>query len=207
MRLHLITPLSRIENLNKLEKSVRKLGDTISWLVWWIVMDSKSIKLNDQDRILSLMERVNNNVFVNVLYLGGENIAGHAARNKVLNSLEAVGRTDDWIMSLDDDNIIHPRLIKFLKENQDSLNNYSGLLFDQVLKNGNIRLKVDPDNVGVNQTDTAQFMFKLDILDGLRFKEDEYAADGLFIGELFNKNKDKFLIINEPMCYYNYLRS
>jgi hypothetical protein len=76
-----------------------------------------------------------------------------------------------------------------------------------VFRNGVTRLKADPDKVTVGNIDTAQYMFRASIVEGLRFDETRYDADGVFIEELYQRHKDKFLFVNQPLCYYNYLRS
>lgn len=139
-------------------------------------------------------------------------IAGHVHRNSLLMLIDWRSRyegpsvLDEWIMSLDDDNIMHPDLIPWLAANIGVLNNYSGIIFDQAFKNGVTRLKADPDKITVGNIDTAQYMFRGSIVKGLRFDESRYDADGVFIEELYARNKDKFLIVNQPLCYYNYLR-
>lgn len=199
MRLNIITPLSRPENLPALYSRIGWFKQIDVDVMWWVVVDP--VCLNECKREYDIC--LGNDHHVTQLIAERSALAGHAHRNLILDLIK---NESDWIMSLDDDNMIHGGLLRWLKKNQNQLSEYSGLLFDQVHKNGSLRLIADPEKVCVNNVDTAQFMFRRGIIEDLRFKEDEYAADGLFIQELYARHKDKFLIVNEPLCYYNYLR-
>jgi hypothetical protein len=130
-------------------------------------------------------------------------IAGHRHRN---TALELITDANEWVMSLDDDNIVHPDLFTWLQDHESELSAHSGLVWDQANKDGTMRLFAAPWDVRVNCVDTAQFMFRRGIVGDLRFKEDEYAADGMFIEQVYNQHSEKFKIVPKALCYYNYLR-
>ena len=197
MRLNIITPLSRPNNLEAMYESMR---NPFCQITWWIMVDPII-----RGYIIPPGERSNkvNNVEVNVIWQKKIALAGHAHRNK---ALELITDPEEWVMSLDDDNIIHPDFFTWMQDHEGELPGYSGVLWDQVNKDGTARLFASPWDVRVNCVDTAQFMFRRGIVEDLRFKEDAYAADGIFIEELYKRHSDKFKIAPKALCYYNYLR-
>lgn len=199
MILNIVTPLSRGENISKLYENVRSNYDKGVEIIWWIIVDKNAIVDPDIIFALSLDARVR------IIYNYEQDApAGHAHRNLALNVIQESIEEDQWFMSLDDDNIIHKNLIPTLAKVDTT--QYVGILVDQVFKDGSKRLVVEKDNVGLNRTDTAQFILKVEEIGDLRFEIDRYDADGLFIYEFYEDNKEKFLIINEDLSYYNYLR-
>lgn len=194
MRLNIITPLSRPNNLQAMYESMRK---PLFPVKWWIMADP----IIRYYFIPPVSDHPN--LEISVLRQKKVAIAGHAHRN---TAIELITDPNEWIMSLDDDNIIHPELFTWLLDHESELSGYSGLLWDQANKDGSMRLFASPWDVRVNCIDTAQFMFRRGIVEDLRFKEDQYAADGMFIEELYRRHSDKFKIAPAALCYYNYLR-
>jgi hypothetical protein len=211
MKINIITPLSRPENLkamyvNLLEAAMK--GITIHWYlivdasITGTIIQPPGFWLTTFRRIATYLKASE----LRVTVLNGQHgaMAGHAHRNMALPFMK---NWPDWIMSLDDDNVMHPSLPEWLIANEEELElKYSGLIFDQLNKDGSYRLKADPDKISVNHVDTAQYMFRGSIVGDLRFQEDAYNADGIFIEELYRRHRDQFLIVNQPLCYYNYLR-
>mgnify|MGYP001598714625 CR=1 FL=1 len=190
MNLNIITPVSRPGNL-------RAIKNSIGWHnlpVRWIVVGEQGLSWI-----------ITPGCYPDTITLLGAKTApaGHAHRNV---TIDFIGNTSDWIMSLDDDNILHPDLIPWLEANKELLENYEVVIFDQVNKYGALRLQARPDMVAPNCIDTAQYMWRGRAAEGIRFREDLYNADGYFIEEVYQRNKDKTLFVNQPLCYYNYLR-
>ena len=52
--------------------------------------------------------------------------------------------------------------------------------------------------------DTAQVVFNLEKIKGMRFDSDKYNADGFFIQNLFEK-EGNFVFVDEDLSYYNFL--
>ncbi len=201
MHLNIVTPLARAENFPALYENVSQYLNRKGpvKVFWWVVVDPKS---NFTPTIF------HDNIYY-VASVNSEATAGHAHRNQVLDFLQYEGK-DTWFMSLDDDNILHPDLILYLswllEWERTSLQGKVGILFDQCWKDGTKRLIVEKDNIGLNRTDTAQFILKVSAIGEQRFNETRYDADGLFIYEFYEKHKKDILHINKDLCYYNYLR-
>lgn len=111
----------------------------------------------------------------------------------------------EYLYFLDDDNIIHPRLIPLL-EKLTASGERPVIVVNQALKSGELRLRATlPPHP--NGTDTAQVLIPRELTLGHKWDTNMYEADGKFFGEIFNENKERFVVVNEVACYYNYLRS
>ena len=121
---------------------------------------------------------------------------GHPVRNEMLSRLKA--KPDDYVLFLDDDNLIHPNWYHHIK----------GVTADMVTwgqenKDGSPRLRAT-DQPKVGNIDTASFMVKYKIAKQLKFT-DVYEADGIFAMQAAKKTSD-IQVINESISYYNYLK-
>lgn len=197
MIINIITPLTRPENIIAMAKSIVPAVKSGIEIKWHIVVDPV---VNEMDKYI-LMD----SPFKTYFYLGGnEAIAGHAHRNIVL---DRIPEQNEWVMSLDDDNIIHPALFEWLNAWELHDCEADGIIWDQIYRSGYPRLNAHVNDVKVHNVDTAQYMLKRGLIGDTRFQEDKYEADGLFIQEIYERHRDSFIIVNQPLCYYNYLRS
>lgn len=195
-KIHIITPLSRGENLELLEDSLLAAFREKQKYIrphWWIVMDPTCTPIKE-----SLLKRMMQTEGYSFIPAPESAVAGHGHRNGVLRLLD---EDESFFYSLDDDNIIVPGFVDELIECEKD-----GLIVGQMNKDGSVRLEAAPENVRLNSIDTAQFAFKTKLLKGLRFDATRYDADGVFIYELFNRDQSAFKIVNKPLSYYNYLR-
>jgi hypothetical protein len=172
----LITPCSRPENIPKIMKSIN-----FEFIHEWIIVyDGKNI-----DSILEF----DNPKIKQYIYLDETSIRGNAQRNFALKSLE---NYQGYIYFLDDDNYIHPSFYKLINHLEPG-NIYT---FNQENKlKGN---KILPCCI-----DTAMFLIDFDLMKGIEWKNDVYEADGLFISEIYNKYPEKWIYVNNTLCYYN----
>ena len=201
--LHIITPLSRTEFIVDLYQSIKEASNDIK-IYWWIVVDNKLE--NKFKTIHSLFRRYEINLNISVWFSQRKENSpgGHAHRNEILHELDSdYYDENEWLYSLDDDNILHPNFIKALKEID--LTGYDVLAGDQYMKDGRLRLVADDTKMKVCHVDTASCAFRLGALRGLRYEENDYCGDGLFVEKVHNLGK-RFFYLHQPMCYYNYLR-
>lgn len=202
-KLHIITPTSRIQNLDLIYKSISQCKNYESDIdvTWWIVLDQ--ILYKEYKDIQHKYEKLDNNLTVNVVLSNKENaIAGHAHRNIILNLLSILKNKDQWVYFLDDDNLLHEKFYEFFA-NRKLIEHYDGIIFSQIHPNGQMRLTAEEDKIKVCHVDTAMFLFNLAILDDLRFVETDYCADGIFIEELYKRHKKRFRVIPDILAYYN----
>jgi hypothetical protein len=178
--LTIITPCCRPENLSKLYDSIH--FDKVH--KWIIVYDTSKDRMYDKlyEGNPKIQELESNT-----------GISGNPQRNLALSLVE-----DGFIYFLDDDNIIHPNFWNIF----DSFEPEKFYTFDQ--QRGNTILF--GNRIQLDHIDTAMIIVHKTHVDNLRWEEDKYNADGIFIVELYNKNKFLHMYINTIASYYNYLR-
>jgi hypothetical protein len=125
-----------------------------------------------------------------------EGISGNPQRNHAMEIVEKqYGKEDSlYVYFLDDDNIIHPdftRLARILDDGNIYTFNQTG--------------RIKGNKMVVNHIDTAMFMVSLDMCKGIRFIKDKYESDGYFIVDCFKKHPDRWVFVNNDLCFYNHL--
>lgn len=108
--------------------------------------------------------------------------------------------TSDLIYFLDDDNIVHPNLNKYINDPT------KAIVGHQQNKKGIVRLHAHERKMHVGGIDTAQVILPYHLAVSERWIEDNYCADGFYFEALYRKEPTIFNFINEVICYYNYLR-
>lgn len=121
---------------------------------------------------------------------------GHPVRNEMLSRLKA--KPDDYILFLDDDNLIHPNWYEHVKGSTADM-----VTWGQENKDGTTRLRATAQPK-VGNIDMGSFMVKYKIAKQLKFT-DVYEADGIFAMEAAQKASD-IQTINESISYYNFLK-
>jgi predicted O-methyltransferase YrrM len=175
-KITIITPSYRLNNLPNLRNSIN--FDYVEQ--WIIVYDGSKIidnpKLFDHAKIKEYVHK-------------GEGISGNPQRNY---GLDMITNKDTFIYYLDDDNIIHPNLYRLL--NIIDKNIYT---FNSNKHNGN--------NVSVYNIDTAMCILYYNLCSDIRWRLDKYEADGIYISDCYEKNKDKHIYVDNFLSYYNKL--
>ena len=198
MKIEIITRCTRTENLLQIKDSI--FNQKSKWDINWnIIFDISAIDYIDCKILLDLKSPQ-----IITHFLKGEpNDFGHGLINKILDSID----NNSWVYILDDDNLLHE---DFLEKTYDLINEYypnDGLIFSQYV--GGIDFskleirKAHPDNVKVGKIDFAQFLLKKSLIGDKRLLNKTYVADGIFISELFDENKNKILFSEDILCYYN----
>lgn len=181
IELNIVTPCSRPENLELIKKSIN--FDLIS--KWYIIYDTRNNefkkKYENTDKIIELECK-------------DEGIVGHQIRNMSLNLIK-----NGFIYYLDDDNIVHPELWNIFTNFE---NNYI-YTFDLIYNDNRI---LKGNNPIPNKIDTSQYLFDVSLVGNIKFNQSIYNADGIFINNLINNNKDKWKYIENISAYYNKLR-
>ena len=176
--IHIITPCSRPENLEYLRESIP------AECKWLVMLDYSTRKSNIPKGI-------------NVIRSNFGGAWGAPLRNAAIDYLQISASHNDYVYFLDDDNIIHPDWYQVVKDcNEDFVN------WAQVYRNGEPRLRAT-ESPRVGNIDTASFMVKIGTVGKSRFQM-LYEADGLFAQAIYKNGTTR--VINEYLCYYNYLR-
>jgi hypothetical protein len=180
MKLTIITPCCRPDNLIKLKGSIR--FDLIDkWIIVYDTSKDRSYKMQFQDdsKILELECNI----------LGA---AGHPQRNFAIHHVN-----HGYIYMLDDDNIMHPEFWNICPLFELPYFYTFDLLNNNTLLPGN--------NIKINKIDTSMFCVNKEHLKDIRWREDIYEADGYFIMDINKSNKDLHKYINKVAAYYNFL--
>ena len=117
--------------------------------------------------------------------------------------MELIENLDTYLYFLDDDNIIHPDLYELL----DSIEPGKMYTFDQSRPKNIYPYKtlLQGDNIEIFNIDTAMFLIDYNLCKDIRWMPDKYNADGFYIKECYEANKDNWKYVNKTMSYYNKL--
>lgn len=184
-KITIITPSYRTLNLEKIYSLLN--FDYID--EWIIVYDGN--KLTENPKLF------NHEKIKEYIYKNDNSSTGNSQRNY---ALEHITNKDTYLYFLDDDNIIHNDLYKLLDIIQDKDNIYT---FNQNRIEGYQILK--GNNINCNGIDTAMILASYNICKDIRWIEHIYAADFYYINDCYNKFNDKFIYIDNVLCYYNKL--
>jgi len=178
-KLSIITPCYRQQNLERIFNSIR--FDMID--KWYIIYDtSKNRTYNKKYLSHPKIQELECN--------GG--ISGNPQRNLGVQQVN-----DGFIYFLDDDNIVHPEFWSILPTavpdrfyTWDQARDSKG----KVLKGAECK---------INRIDTAMFMIPRFMMNGLKWTESRYDADGLLIQDIYRVYGDKHVYIPRTLAYYN----
>lgn len=213
--LKIVTPLSRPENLVAIFNSIvwqfRGPADVHKKLQWDIVMDASVFSNGDKAKLIYQFQQLTEEYhWLRMLHSPIENsYVGHSHRNYYLDNY---AEESDHIYFLDDDTLLHPDFYSTLMEKQYFTPENMAILFDQENATGQIRLNADPNKISVGNIDMGMYVINNKFTEGLRFEEDNYCADGVFIEKFLNKERlgnvkhVKYAIIHRTLSTYNKLR-
>jgi len=200
--LNIITRCSRTKNILKVKESIFKNIPENFEIFWHITFDTTVLK-DISAEILSELEHD----FISLKFR--KSIPGDYGHNFINISLGQI--SSGWIYILDDDNILHPDLLKTISEKIEEFPEKRGFIFNQKIGGKDFSgldiREAKSENIKVGSIDMAQFLLRRDLIGFKRLTSNEYKADGYFIEDLFQFNQDDFLFIEKELCYYNYLQS
>jgi hypothetical protein len=186
--LTIITPCSRPENLKEMRESID--FDRID--KWIIVHDTTKT-----GGIFSTS--LNHPKIIELGHMSPPGTcSGNSQRNLALSLFHG-----GMVYFLDDDNIIHPnfwKLVPMFKE--DRFYTFDQQRWDEFVATPGGIFKGDTPRL--QKIDTAQYVIPFSMRS--HWKEDDYKADGLFIEDVFTRNKSAHVYIPIVASYYNYLR-
>ena len=65
---------------------------------------------------------------------------------------------------------------------------------------------IDPQTPTTEYIDTAMVIIPYNLCKNITWKLDIYEADGYYIKECYDNNKDKHVYIDADLCYYHFLQ-
>jgi hypothetical protein len=178
-KLTIITPSYRINNLLKIKKSIN-----FEYIEEWIIVYDGS-KIFDNPKLFKNQE---NNKIKEYVY-NGEGISGNPQRNYALTKIT---NPNTLLYYLDDDNIIHPNFYRLLT----IIDNTKIYTFNQYN-----RLK--GNDICIGSIDTAMVIIPYNLCKNIKWILDIYAADGYYITNCYDENKNIHIYIDNDLCYYN----
>ena len=180
-KLTIITPSYRIDNLLEIKKSIN-----FNYIEEWIIVYDGS-KIIDNPK---LFENQENNKIKEYVYKG-EGISGNPQRNYALSKIT---NHNTLLYYLDDDNIIHQNIYRLLN----IIDNNKIYTFNQYNR-------IKGDNINVGMIDTAMIIIPYNLCKNVKWILDKYDADGYYIKECYDKNKNIHTYVDNDLCYYNKL--
>jgi len=181
-KITIITPSYRINNLLKIKESI-----DFDYVDEWIIVYDGS-KITDNP---NLFENQENNKIKEYVYKE-EGISGNPQRNYALTRIT---NPDTLIYYLDDDNIVHPDMYKLLN-----------IIDNDKLYTFNQFNRCKGNNIYVCGIDTAMILVPYKLCKNVKWILDKYEADGYYILECYNNNKNIHVFIDNDLCYYNKIR-
>jgi beta-1,4-mannosyl-glycoprotein beta-1,4-N-acetylglucosaminyltransferase len=173
----IITPSYRTDNLLTVQKSI-----DFDYVDEWIIVYDGN-KITENPHIFKNHNKIKEYVYK------GYGISGNPQRNYALTKIT---NKDTFLYYLDDDNIIHPNLYKLISM-MDKNKMYTFNQGDR--EKGN--------NIKVGRIDTAMCIIHYKLCNNITWIANEYTADGHYIKECYDKNKDSHIYVNNDLCYYN----
>jgi hypothetical protein len=185
--INIITACSRPENLSKVYDSLQGLKCN-----WFIILD------DCKDFLFKTCSGSTVSIIIKQSKKKGEWCG--SLKNEGLEMVKT-----GWIYVLDDDNLLHPDFKKSIQFYIDKFPQKKAFVFNQALQEGIIR-KALHSNIRINYIDQAQYLVHKELIGDIRYPDNEYQDDGIFIEALYQFHSRKFLCIKKTMCYYNKLK-
>ena len=176
-KLTILTPSYRVNNLIEIKKTLN-----FEYIDEWIIVYDGN-KIESNPCIFQGNNKIKEYVFK------GEGISGNPQRNFALTKIT---NPDTLIYYLDDDNIFHPDMYKLLN----IIDNDKMYTFNQYNRiNGN--------NINVGKIDTAMVIIPYKLCKNVKWILNKYEADGYYIKECYDENKNIHIYVDNDLCYYN----
>jgi len=198
MKLRIVTRCTRPDHLPKVEKSLETCKEID--FKWTIIIDTSVLHEIDTD----FLEKFSKHDLRFMKGVPGD--MGHSFINRIIDEID----NETWIYILDDDNQLHPELVKTINAELAISPQTEGFIFSQYVgKKDFTGLEIreaKPENTKVQGIDMGQFFLKKSLIGSKRLEYGKYIADGIFIEELYNENTEKIKFIDKVLCYYNSLK-
>jgi glycosyltransferase involved in cell wall biosynthesis len=198
MKFHVITRCTRVENLLTIADSVYKDGVDVTWHV---VFDTSVVKEVEASLLGELYRRGAELHFKQ----GSPGTYMYPEMNELVKTLPS----EDYVTLIDDDNIVHPDYYDVISSIIDAKETESSSLvicYNQLITVDNPTYRhAIPSNVVVGGIDLAQFTFAVENIHSAEFGSG-YCGDGEFIQAIHSILPNRFVFIDQTLCYYNYLQ-
>lgn len=196
MKFKIITRCTRTGNLLKIKQSVFNPEFNIDW---HIIFDNSVLKDVSVDLLTQLQ---NSNTFFHFT-TGKEGDLLYPQSGEIVRQF-----TEGLVYYLDDDNIIHENfykeISKSIKQNQNKKVFVVGQQVDGKDFTGLQIREAAPEHTKYQHIDMGQLLIDHTVFKEYHFTGD-YAADGIFIENIYRHHPQWFFWNNQVLSYYNYL--
>ena len=224
MILNVITSCIRLRNLPRILESIKISNTPKIEIRWYIVLDNNNLKL-PPEQIEKIRESLPNSPEISInLRIFQDSYTVSWPTNLALDEIQ-----DGLVCVIDDDNIMHPDYLNTIYQIAKDKPEI-GILYAQMMDrnppthNARIR-KIVPYLVAPSYVDTAQITVSRSLIGTCRWapvspdnimysvliRKDQnpqgqpFQPDGKFIAQVYEKHFKHFVILDQPLCYYNYL--
>lgn len=203
MKISIITRCTRTQNLLTVKDSVFNIPSGVN-VEWNVIFDTGALKDIDAETLSQLTENQQANRKVKLHFVKGQP-GGllYPESSEIIRNIKS-----GWIYLLDDDNILHEKFYKVVKEsikvNKTALIHIVSQQVDGKDFTGLEIRQASPENTAFQKIDIAQMIINRKVFDDFSFTAD-YAADGFFIEKVLEKYGDYFVWIDKVLSHYNYL--
>lgn len=196
---NIVTAVSRPQNLLRIHRSISETcaGLQLS-LKWIVVFDAPKDAPPEFQR---LIDRGAPFRIQKERWAGGPCVYGINQKNRGIDLCDK-----GFYYLLDDDNIIHPELLKRVGELTRQHPQKKAFAFNQQRwdKHGNLRAR--PETMIPMRIDNSMFVVSTELIGADRYDITKASLeDGFFFQGLFHKDPGSFLFVDEYLAYYNYL--
>jgi hypothetical protein len=222
MILNIITSCIRPQNLPVILASIIKANSTAKIPIqWYLTVDTRSTKYSEK----ALIDARSKMISPAEIIIKWREFSDAYDKNWPINvALEEI--VEGLVCILDDDNIMHPNYINAISKAAGEKE--IGIFYDQIMgpnASGNPQIrKVYQHLIQPGYIDAAQLTVSRSLIDTTRWpsvprgtkldailKGDpnpiglHFQPDGIFVEKIYQQRPNKFIILSEPLCYFNYL--
>lgn len=195
--MHILTRCTRPQNLLTIKNTVFPSPITV---VWHIIFDTTTLKDIDAELLSNLQGNSTRFHFVK----GDGTDYLYPQLSDIIDKLYP----ENYVVILDDDNVIHPNFYNTIKSEIESNPDKEAFVFEQFVDKKDFTglevRNVGPEHMKLRHIDSAQYVIKQSLYTQGRY-EGGYCGDGVFIENLYKQHSDKFHFIHQQLCYYNCL--
>lgn len=189
MKLWVVTPVSRPENLPVIKHCLEANAPDCTWLIYYdlgarAIECRRPVLPQPVSEVLLIVERC---------FHAGKGW-GHEARNLALKEIPS----DAWIYWLDDDNLLHPELVPTARAALEENPHCRAMVFQQE-RNGS----VEPAHIAACFTDMGQVLVQRSALGDFRFDVHKREADGIMV--LWLQERIEWTCVPVTCTFYNRL--
>jgi len=197
--IHLVTAVSRPENLPRIHKSI-SLAISRSKLKtkWILVVDDVSAIPPAMDAILK------DGAFEveKIVHRDGKCSYGIDQKNAGMASI-----ADGYYHCIDDDNIVHRNFFSGLERAMTAHPGKRAFVFGQQRWDTIKSLVASPDRMEYGKIDNTMFAVHSSLIGSHRYDLSRSGREDFhFFRKLYDLHRDEFVFISETLAYYNYIR-